>query len=264
MTPMIEGAGVELHYAERGSGDAVLLVHETADAGRGWVPVLGRLATRARVIAYDRRGYGKSGAPQVYERTSVNEQGEDAAALLRGLGAVPAVVVGAGFGAPSVLDLLVRAGVPTCGLGKIQDIYCCQGIAAGARTATNAEGIAKTIEWLDRGEGGFCFTNLNDFDSKYGHRRDADGYAKALIALDARLPDILNRLQLGDRLLITADHGCDPTAPGSDHTREFAPLSDYRPREIGVGLGELEAFAQVGSRVMQSFGLAPPAHPLEV
>ncbi|MBC5825945.1 MAG: phosphopentomutase [Candidatus Eremiobacteraeota bacterium] len=165
---------------------------------------------------------------------------------------------------PSVLDLLVRAGVPTCGLGKIQDIYCCQGIAAGARTATNAEGIAKTIEWLDRGEGGFCFTNLNDFDSKYGHRRDADGYAKALIALDARLPDILNRLQLGDRLLITADHGCDPTAPGSDHTREFAPLLDYRPRQIGVGLGELEAFAQVGSRVMQSFGLAPPAHPLEV
>ncbi|MGI8579025.1 MAG: alpha/beta fold hydrolase [Solirubrobacteraceae bacterium] len=108
MSPVIEGAGVELHYAERGSGDAVLLVHETADAGRGWVPVLERLATRARVIAYDRRGYGGSGAPQVYERTSVNEQGEDAAALLRGLGAEPAVVVGAGFGALVVLDLLVR------------------------------------------------------------------------------------------------------------------------------------------------------------
>lgn len=108
MTPVIEGAGVELHYAERGSGDAVLLVHDMADVGRGWVPMLDRLAPRARVIAYDRRGYGKSGAPQVYERTSVNEQGEDAAALLSGLGAGPAVVVGAGFGGLVVLDLLVR------------------------------------------------------------------------------------------------------------------------------------------------------------
>jgi pimeloyl-ACP methyl ester carboxylesterase len=108
MTPVIEGAGVELHYAERGSGEAVLLVHDTADAGRGWLPVLERLAPRARVIAYDRRGYGQSGAPQVYERTSVNEQGEDAAAVLRGLDAGPAVVVGAGFGALVVLDLLVR------------------------------------------------------------------------------------------------------------------------------------------------------------
>ncbi|HZV78122.1 MAG TPA: phosphopentomutase [Candidatus Binatus sp.] len=159
---------------------------------------------------------------------------------------------------PSVLDALTAAGVPTCGLGKISDIYCCQGIAAGSRTGDNAEGLARTLEWLDAGQGGFCFTNLNDFDSKYGHRRDPDGYARALVALDRSLPDILNRLKTADRLIITADHGCDPTAPGTDHTREFAPLIDFRPGQAGALLGDLESFAQVGMRVMQSFDLPAP------
>ena len=164
---------------------------------------------------------------------------------------------------PSLLDLLTSAGVPTYGVGKIGDIYCCQGIAAGSRTADNAEGISKTVEWLDAGRGGLCFTNLNDFDSKYGHRRDPAGYAKALIALDRSLPEILNRLHEGDRLIVTADHGCDPTAPGTDHTREYAPLLDYRPGHPGSALGDLEAFAQVGRRVMQTFDLAVP-EPLTV
>jgi phosphopentomutase len=165
---------------------------------------------------------------------------------------------------PSILDALTQAGVSTCGVGKIQDIFCCQGIAAGNRTADNAEGVARTLAWLDRGEGGFCFTNLNDFDSKYGHRRDPEGYAKALVDLDARLPQLLNRLSQGDRLILTADHGCDPTAPGTDHTREYVPLLDYRPGMPGVALGDLESFAQVGNRVMQTFGLTAPAEPLVV
>lgn len=165
---------------------------------------------------------------------------------------------------PSMLELLEQARIPTCGLGKIQDIYSCQGIAAGSRTSDNAEGIAKTVEWLDRRTGGLCFTNLNDFDSKYGHRRDADGYAKALLYFDKRLPDILNRLTAGDRLLITADHGCDPTAPGTDHTREFAPMLDYRPGHPGVALGELDSFTQVGRRVLETFGVNQPAEPLYV
>lgn len=165
---------------------------------------------------------------------------------------------------PSVLDVLERAGVPTCGLGKIQDIYCCQGIAAGSRTADNNEGIARTLAWLDRDAGGFCFTNLNDFDSKYGHRRDPDGYAQALVALDLAMPEILNRLRPGDRLLVTADHGCDPTARGTDHTREFAPLIDYRPGMQGADLGELDSFCQVGNRVLDTFGVAAPTEPLIV
>jgi phosphopentomutase len=165
---------------------------------------------------------------------------------------------------PSILDALTSAGVSTCGIGKIGDIFCCQGIAAGNRTADNAEGIARTLEWLDRSSGGFCFTNLNDFDSKYGHRRDADGYAKALLDFDARLPDILNRLRTGDRLILTADHGCDPTARGTDHTREFAPILDYRPGIAGRALGDLDSFAQVGTRVLETFGVAPPAEALVV
>jgi phosphopentomutase len=160
---------------------------------------------------------------------------------------------------PSVLDVLIAGSVPTLGVGKIGDIFCCQGIGAGSRTGDNAEGIARTVEWLDSGRGGFCFTNLNDFDSKYGHRRDADGYGKALVALDRSLPEILNRLKDADRLIITADHGCDPTAPGTDHTREFAPLLDYRPGRPGDALGDQPSFAQVGMRVAQSFGLSPGA-----
>jgi len=165
---------------------------------------------------------------------------------------------------PSVMELLERAGVPTCGVGKIQDVFSCQGIAAGSRTADNAEGIARTLEWLDGGERGFCFTNLNDFDSKYGHRRDADGYAKALVALDESLPDLLNRLRAGDRMILTADHGCDPTAPGTDHTREFVQILDFRPGKAEVALGDLDSFAQVGRRVMETFDVAPPSEPLVV
>ncbi len=160
---------------------------------------------------------------------------------------------------PSLLEVLQQAGVSTLGLGKIEDIYSCQGIGAGSRTADNAEGLAKTLEWLRRRTSGFCFTNLNDFDSKYGHRRDADGYAKALIALDEKLTALLNELRPGDRLIITADHGCDPTAVGTDHTREFAPLIDYRPGVAGSLLGELDSFSQVGRRVLDTFGIPAPA-----
>jgi len=163
---------------------------------------------------------------------------------------------------PSLLEVLQQAGVSTLGLGKIEDIYSCQGIAAGSRTADNAEGLAKTLEWLRRRTSGFCFTNLNDFDSKYGHRRDADGYAKALVALDERLTELLNELRSDDRLIITADHGCDPTAPGTDHTREFAPLIDYRQGVAGGVLGELDSFSQVGRRVLDTFGIPAPAQGL--
>lgn len=165
---------------------------------------------------------------------------------------------------PSLLDRLREAGVTTLGLGKIQDIYSCQGIAGGRRTADNAEGLALTLEWLQSRKPGFCFTNLNDFDSKYGHRRDPLGYAKALEALDARMADILNELREQDRLIVTADHGCDPTAPGTDHTREFAPLIDYRPGHAGAQLGELDSFAQVGQRVLETFDIPAPREMLTV
>ena len=125
------------------------------------------------------------------------------------------------------------------------------------KTADNDEGVSLTAQWLRSNMSGFCFTNLNDFDSKYGHRRNPEGYAKALLALDARLPELLNELKAGDRLIISADHGCDPTAPGTDHTREFAPLIDYRPDVAGTILGTLDSFSQVGNRVLATFGVAP-------
>jgi len=159
---------------------------------------------------------------------------------------------------PSMLEVLQNAGVPTSGIGKINDIYCGKGIAQSWRVADNNEAVRRTVEWLERPMGGFCFTNLNDFDSKYGHRRDADGYAKALIQLDSELPDMLNKLGGADRLIVTADHGCDPTAPGSDHTREFVPLLDYRPGSEGRGLGSLDSFSQVGARILETFGVAQP------
>ncbi|MBC5808494.1 MAG: phosphopentomutase [Candidatus Eremiobacter antarcticus] len=165
---------------------------------------------------------------------------------------------------PSMLERLASAGIPTHAIGKIEDIYCGQGIESGSRTADNIEGLAKTVEWLRAGQRGLCFTNLNDFDSKYGHRRDADGFAKALLMLDDRLTDIVNEMRPDDRLLLTADHGCDPTAPGTDHTREFAPLLDYTPGRKGVGHGTVDSFSQVGMRVLASFGVPPPAQELAV
>lgn len=159
---------------------------------------------------------------------------------------------------PSMLEVLENAGVQTTGVGKINDIYCGKGIAQSWRVADNKEAILRTVEWLERSAGGFCFTNLNDFDSKYGHRRDADGYAKALVELDSELPDVLNKLGYGDRFIVTADHGCDPTAPGSDHTREFVPLLDYRPGSKGRGLGSLDSFSQVGARILETFDVTEP------
>jgi pimeloyl-ACP methyl ester carboxylesterase len=108
MTPVIEGAGVELHYVERGAGTPVLLVHGMADSAKGCEPLVGALSDAARVLAYDRRGYGESGAPDVYERTTVNEQAEDAAALLHSVGAESAVICAIDFGALVALDLLIR------------------------------------------------------------------------------------------------------------------------------------------------------------
>ena len=108
MAPTVEGAGVELAYEERGQGPTVLLVHGMAASGADWAPVVERLASHARVIAYDRRGYGSSGAPDPYERTTVHEQAEDAATLLKALDAAPAVACAVDLGALVVLDLLSR------------------------------------------------------------------------------------------------------------------------------------------------------------
>lgn len=148
----------------------------------------------------------------------------------------------------NMLDELRIGNIDVYAVGKIGDIYCGRSITATARVADNREAMEKTAELLNLVDNGFIFTNLNDFDSKYGHRRDVRGYAAALEAFDAALPDVESRLRHGDELIITADHGCDPTAPGSDHTREYAPFIHLSARG-GEMLGELDGFDVVGRTV---------------
>ena len=149
---------------------------------------------------------------------------------------------------PSILDRLAADGVPIHAVGKICDIYCGHGIADSIRVADNAEGVQQALHIADRLEHGLVFVNLNDFDSKYGHRRDVRGYADALERLDGMIPAILERIRPGDDLLFTADHGCDPTAPGSDHTREYVPFLEYGTA-AGADIGVVEGMSRVGERM---------------
>lgn len=150
---------------------------------------------------------------------------------------------------PSVLDKLAAAGVPVHAVGKICDIYCGHGIASSVRVVDNDDAMRQTSRILEGLENGLVFTNLNDFDSKYGHRRDVRGYAAALERLDGRVAELLAMLRPGDGLLVTADHGCDPTAPGSDHTREFVPYVEYGTAPGGM-LGTIEGLDYVGKRIL--------------
>jgi phosphopentomutase len=160
---------------------------------------------------------------------------------------------------PNLLDELQTGYIEVHAVGKISDIFCGRGVSSSRRVADNRDAIEKTLELLERVDHGFVFTNLNDFDSKYGHRRDARGYGAALEELDAMLPGLEARLRPGDEVMLTADHGCDPTAPGSDHTREYVPflhLDARRPR--GAAMGDVEGFDLVG-RTVKAALLGTPA-----
>ncbi|TMB31651.1 MAG: phosphopentomutase [Deltaproteobacteria bacterium] len=158
-----------------------------------------------------------------------------------------------------VLDLLAQAGVGVVGVGKIPDIDDGRGMARSLHTKGNADGLAKTEELLAETGEGFLFVNLVDTDMLYGHRRDPIGYAAALREIDRALPAIAGKLRKGDLLAITADHGCDPTFPGTDHTRERVPIAVYAPGgERGRNLGERVSFADLGATVAEHFGLRAP------
>ena len=155
---------------------------------------------------------------------------------------------------PGVLDVLSGAGVDVHAVGKICDIYCGHGIVSSARVTDNRNAMEKTFELMERVDRGFIFTNLNDFDSKYGHRRNVRGYADALADLDALIPRLEALMRPGDQVIFTADHGCDPTAPGSDHTREFVPFVHLGPHEGSV-LGDMDGLDTVGRTIMEAFGV---------
>jgi phosphopentomutase len=149
---------------------------------------------------------------------------------------------------PSILDRIAASGVPIHAVGKICDIYCGHGIVDSVRVADNTEGVQHALEIADGLDHGLVFVNLNDFDSKYGHRRDVRGYADALERLDGMIPAILERIRPGDGLLFTADHGCDPTAPGTDHTREYVPFVEFGTA-AGADIGVVDGMSRVGERM---------------
>ncbi len=149
---------------------------------------------------------------------------------------------------PNMLDRFAAAAIPVHAVGKICDIYCGRGIASSVRVVDNSDAIEKALRIADAVDHGMVFVNLNDFDSKFGHRRDIRGYGDALERLDAALPAIRARVRPGDGLFFTADHGCDPTAPGTDHTREYVPFIELSSAP-GGDLGVTSGLARLGLRV---------------
>jgi phosphopentomutase len=156
----------------------------------------------------------------------------------------------------STLDRLVEAGVPVYGVGKIPDIFDHRGFAEEIHTEGNVDGLAKTAALLERVDRGLVFVNLVDFDMLYGHRNDVRGYARALEELDRGLPRLLERLRPGEPLALTADHGCDPTTPSTDHSREYVPLLVHAGGR-GGDLGTRSSFADLGATVAEHFGVTP-------
>lgn len=162
----------------------------------------------------------------------------------------------------TMLDQLKEAGKDVIAVGKIKDIFAGKGITESVSTSGNEEGIQRTMEYLGRDFEGLCFVNLVDFDMLYGHRRDVDGYARALSHFDEKLPEILGKMRQDDLLMITADHGCDPAyGATTDHTREYTPFlmyeKEYGRHFIPENLGTLDTFAKIGATVLQYFGIAP-------
>ncbi len=155
---------------------------------------------------------------------------------------------------PTLLDALERAGIPRGGVGKIDDLFAHRGIGT-KHVADNAEALRELGSMLKGGAGGFIFANLVDFDMKWGHRNDVDGFARGLEEADRALPGILGRLGPGDILVITADHGNDPTTAGTDHTREYAPLLSYSPGVPGRALGDRGSFSDIAATLSEFFGL---------
>lgn len=158
--------------------------------------------------------------------------------------------------ADTVLDLAVTHGVEVVGIGKIPDIFAGRGITRGVHTHDDLDGVAQTARAMDDVPRGVIFTNLVDLDSQYGHRNDPAGYARDLEAIDGALPQMLERLRPDDLLVITADHGNDPTTPSTDHSREYAPLLAAGPRvRGGTDLGVRSTFADIGATVADGLDL---------
>ena len=160
--------------------------------------------------------------------------------------------------APTVMNQLKDAGWDVIAIGKINDIFDGEGVTQATSTKSNLDGIQKTIDVLGTSFKGLAFTNLVDFDSLYGHRRDPEGYGKALEEFDAYVPQLKAGLGPKDLLILTADHGNDPVHAGTDHTREYVPVLLYSPSfQSPVSLGIRGTFADLGATIAENFGVEP-------
>ena len=155
----------------------------------------------------------------------------------------------------TILDELHGRGIPVYAVGKIRDIFCGRGIDESVHTGNNAEGLCAINALIKKDIEGLIFANLVDTDMLYGHRNDVKGYAKALKEIDGKLPEILEVLKEDDILIITADHGCDPSTPSTDHSREYVPLLIYGQKVTPKNLGTLQGFNHIADFIAAAFGL---------
>ncbi len=161
---------------------------------------------------------------------------------------------------PTVLDELQERKIPVFAVGKIASIYCYRGIGRELRSRNNRDTADKTLDAMGELEGGLIFSNFVDFDALFGHRNDAEGYARALEEFDADLARLLRALRRDDLLVMVSDHGCDPTTPSTDHSREYALLLAYSPSlSRGNDLGTRSSLADTGATLAENFGVPSPA-----
>ena len=157
---------------------------------------------------------------------------------------------------PNVLTILRDYGLLVAGVGKIEDIFNKVGITEAVHTKDNIDGVEQTLEFMKENREGLIFTNLVEFDSKWGHRRDVKGYYEGLVEFDKRLPAMIEAMGEEDILIINADHGCDPTFKGTDHTREYIPVLVYgKGLKKNVDLGVRDTFADIGQTILEYFNL---------
>ena len=159
----------------------------------------------------------------------------------------------------TMLDKLMARGYATISVGKINDIFASRGVSSSTPTANNSEGMDVTLKIADTDFTGLCFVNLVDFDMVFGHRNNEEGYTNAINEFDVRLGELLSKLQDDDMLIITADHGCDPSTPSTDHSREYVPIlvldgAAYNcGKHEGKALGTLDSFTYVSDIVLDNF-----------
>ncbi|UWD48008.1 phosphopentomutase [Clostridioides difficile] len=162
---------------------------------------------------------------------------------------------------PTVLDNIKESGLEVLAVGKIEDIFNGKGITEAIHTKSNMDGVDETLKYMKQDNKGLIYSNLVDFDSKYGHRRDPEGYKKALEEFDNRLPEIMSNMREDDILIINADHGNDPTYKGTDHTREYIPVMIYGSKvKKGFNLGIKNTFADIGATVADILDVKLPKH----